>query len=169
MIDKVSTSVYNKTVHFFGETNMAYTYQIRRILSYTRRAVDDFHMIEEGDRIAVGLSGGKDSLALLCSLASLRGFYPKHFELEAVTMDPGFYKAGMGSEAETREGFAHLAALCEQLGVHFTLFETELAKLIFDERKESNPWFAMRPYAPRNAARPCQGVRLQQNRARTPF
>ena len=132
-------SVYNKTVHFFGETNMAYTYQIRRILSYTRRAVDDFHMIEEGDRIAVGLSGGKDSLALLCSLASLRGFYPKHFELEAVTMDPGFYKAGMGSEAETREGFAHLAALCEQLGVHFTLFETELAKLIFDERKESNP------------------------------
>ena len=88
---------------------MAYTYQIRRILSYTRRAVDDFHMIEEGDRIAVGLSGGKDSLALLCSLASLRGFYPKHFELEAVTMDPGFYKAGMGNEAETREGFKRLA------------------------------------------------------------
>ena len=132
-------SVYNKTVHLFGETNMAFTYQIRRILSYTRRAVDDFHMIEEGDRIAVGLSGGKDSLALLCSLASLRGFYPKHFELEAVTMDPGFYKAGMGDQAETREGFARLAALCEQLGVRFTLFETELAKLIFDERRESNP------------------------------
>ena len=118
---------------------MAFTYQIRRILSYTRRAVDDFHMIEEGDRIAVGLSGGKDSLALLCSLASLRGFYPKHFELEAVTMDPGFYKAGMGDQAETREGFARLAALCEQLDVRFTLFETELAKLIFDERRESNP------------------------------
>ena len=117
---------------------MAYTYQIRRILSYTRRAVDDFHMIEEGDRIAVGLSGGKDSLALLCSLASLRGFYPKHFELEAVTMDPGFYKAGMGNEAETREDFKRLAALCEQLEVRLTLFETELEKLNFDKRKESN-------------------------------
>ena len=91
---------------------MAYTYQIRRILSYTRRAVDDFGMIEEGDRIAVGLSGGKDSLALLCALASLRGFYPKHFELEAVTMDPGFYKVGM--ELFYAEGAKTIRFLQEQ-------------------------------------------------------
>lgn len=116
-----------------------YTYQIRRILSYTRRAVDDFGMIEDGDRIAVGVSGGKDSLALLCALASLRGFYPKKFELAAITMDPGFYKIGLGDEAETREKFAALGALCEQLEVSFHLFETELAALIFEQRKEKNP------------------------------
>ena len=85
---------------------------MQKLMGLVRRCVDDYHMIEAGDRIAVGLSGGKDSLALLCSLASLRGFYPKHFELEAVTMDPGFYKAGMGDQAETREGFARLAAMC---------------------------------------------------------
>ena len=62
----------------------------KRILSYTRRAVDDYEMIREGDKIAVGVSAGKDSLALLCALADLRRFYPKKFELCAITVDMGF-------------------------------------------------------------------------------
>ena len=64
--------------------------KLQQLLSYTRRAVDDYQMIHEGDKIAVGISGGKDSLALLYSLAHLRIFYPKKFELEAVTVDLGF-------------------------------------------------------------------------------
>ena len=60
---------------------------IKRVLSYTRRAVDDYSMIEDGDKVAVGISGGKDSLTLLCALADLRRFYPKKFDLCAVTVD----------------------------------------------------------------------------------
>ena len=63
---------------------------MKRILSYTRRGIDDYNMIEEGDRIAVGVSAGKDSLALLCAMADLRRFYPKHFEIHAFTVDLGF-------------------------------------------------------------------------------
>lgn len=118
---------------------MSYDFNVRRILSYTRRAVDDYKMIEEGDRIAVGVSGGKDSLALLCAMATLKKFYPKKFELEAITMDPGFYKAGFGDETETKDGFDKLRVLCEQLEVNFTLFDTEIAKIIFDARKEKSP------------------------------
>ena len=118
---------------------MAFTFDCRRMTSYVRRAVDDYGMIEDGDAIAVGVSGGKDSLALLCALASLHQFYPKSFRLEAITMDPGFYKAGFGDEAAAKAGFAAIGALCEQLGVRFTLFETDIAKIIFDVRKEKNP------------------------------
>lgn len=118
---------------------MEYTFNTRRILSYMRRAVDDYNMIEDGDRIAVGLSGGKDSLALLCGLANLSLFYPKKFEIEVITMDPGFYKAGFGDEEETKKGYLALSDLCRQLGVNFTLFETDIAKIIFDVRKEKNP------------------------------
>ena len=77
---------------------------IKRILSYTRRAIDDYQMIEAGDRITVGVSAGKDSLALLCALAELRRFYPVPFELHAITIDMGF-KEGMD--------FAPIRALCE--------------------------------------------------------
>ncbi len=118
---------------------MNYTFNTRRILSYTRRAVDDYNMIEDGDRIAIGLSGGKDSLALVCAMAALKKFYPKHFELEVITMDPGFYKAGYGDEAEAKKSFEALRELCRQLDVNFTLFETDIAKIIFDIRKEKNP------------------------------
>ena len=118
---------------------MPYEFNVRRILSYTRRAVDDYKMIEEGDRIAVGVSGGKDSLTLLCAMAALKRFYPKKFEIEAITMDPGFYKAGFGNEADAKAGFEKLRELCRQLEVNFTLFDTEIARIIFDVRKEKSP------------------------------
>ena len=63
--------------------------KLQKLLSYVRRAVDDYHMIEEGDKIAVGVSGGKDSICLLIALKHLQRFYPKHFELEAITVSLG--------------------------------------------------------------------------------
>lgn len=102
---------------------------MRKILSRVRRAVDDYHMIEEGDRIAVGVSGGKDSLTLLCALAALRRFYPKRFEVMAVTLDMGY--EGMD--------FSHVARLCESIGVEFILKKTDIAEIIFEVRQESNP------------------------------
>ena len=65
---------------------------LKRILSYVRRGVDDYEMIKEGDKIAVGVSAGKDSLALLCAMAELRRFYPKKYEVVAITVDPQFNK-----------------------------------------------------------------------------
>lgn len=102
---------------------------IRRLLSHARRAVDDYHMIEEGDRIAVGVSGGKDSLALLAVMRNLQLFYPKRFELVALTVDMGF----AGGD------FTPIADYCDKLGVEFHLIRTTLAEIIFEQRKESNP------------------------------
>ena len=101
----------------------------KRILSYTRRAVDDYEMIREGDKIAVGVSAGKDSLALLCALADLRRFYPEKFELCAITVDMGFEGAD----------FSAVRALCEELDVPYTVVPTQISKIIFDVRKEKNP------------------------------
>lgn len=102
---------------------------IRHILSYVRRAVDDYHMIEPGDKIAVGVSGGKDSLTLLCALAALHRFYPVPFELHAITLSMGF--EGMD--------YSPVASLCGELEIPFTLVQTELGHVIFDLRKEKNP------------------------------
>ena len=102
---------------------------IKRILSYTRRAVDDYEMIREGDKIAVGVSAGKDSLTLLCALAALRRFYPKKFELCAITVDMGFEGAD----------FSSIAKLCEELDVPYHVVPTEIQKIIFEVRKEKNP------------------------------
>ncbi len=101
----------------------------KHLLSYVRRAVDDYSMIEDGDRIAVGVSGGKDSLTLLCALAGLRRFYPKSFELIALTVDMGFE----GTE------LSPIAALCERLEVEYRIIPTQISKIIFEERRESNP------------------------------
>ena len=101
----------------------------RRLLSYVRRAVDDYQMIEEGDRICVGISGGKDSLALLAGLANLRYFYPKRFELVALTVDMGFDGVD----------FSQIEALCQELNVPYHVKKTEIAQIIFDIRKEKNP------------------------------
>ena len=97
--------------------------------SVVRRCVDDYRMIEAGDRIAVGISGGKDSLVLLAALACLRRYYPLPFELEAVTVDAGF--PGMD--------FSGVAELCARLEVPYTLVPTDIREIVFEARKEDNP------------------------------
>ena len=94
-----------------------------------RRAVDDYHMILPGDRVAVGVSGGKDSMLLLLALAHLRSYYPVPFDLEAITIELGF--EGMD--------FAPVAALCEEIGVPYTRLPTDIKEVVFDVRQESNP------------------------------
>lgn len=103
--------------------------KLQQLLSYTRKAVDEYGMIDKGDRIAVGISGGKDSLTLLYALHGLKRFYPKSFELEAITVDLGF------------EGFSldRIGNLCQEMEIPYTVVKTEISKIIFDERKESNP------------------------------
>lgn len=101
----------------------------RRLLSYVRRAVDDFQMIAEGDKICVGISGGKDSLALLAGLAGLRHFYPRKFDLVALTVDMGFDGVD----------YSEIEALCRELDVPYHVKKTEIAQIIFDIRKEKNP------------------------------
>lgn len=102
---------------------------MKRLLSFIRRAVDDYGMIDEGDRIAVGVSGGKDSLALLAGLAEMRRFYPKKYEVVAITIDMGF------------EGgdFSEISEFCRRLHVEYRVVKTDIAKIIFDVRKEPNP------------------------------
>ena len=129
--------------------------EMKRILSYTRRAVDDYEMIHEGDRIAVGISAGKDSLTLLYALAGLRRFYPKKFELVAITVDMGF--EGMD--------FTPIRELCEKLDVPYIVAKTEISHIIFDIRKEKNPCSLcakMRRGALHNAAKEagCNSVAL---------
>lgn len=103
---------------------------MKRVLSYTRRAIDDYSMIEDGDKIAVGVSAGKDSLTLLCAMAGLRRFYPKKFELVAITVDMGF---------EPRQDFTQIAELCRELDVEYHIVPSEIYKIIFEVRKEKNP------------------------------
>lgn len=102
---------------------------MQKMMGLMRRCIDDYHMIEAGDRIAVGVSGGKDSLTLLTVLAALRAYYPKPFALEALSIDMGL--GGMD--------FAPVEALCRELDVPFTIRHTEIGKIIFDYRKEKNP------------------------------
>ena len=94
-----------------------------------RGCIDDYGMIEAGDKIAVGVSGGKDSLTLLVTLAELRRFYPKPFELVALSLHPGYEDMS----------FDAVAALCERIGVPYIVKQTEIARIIFDIRKEPNP------------------------------
>jgi len=103
--------------------------KLQQVLSYTRRAIDDYHMIEEGDKIAIGISGGKDSLTLLYALHGLQRFYPNHFDIHAVTVDLGFENLNLKKIKE----------LCESLDVEYTIVKTDIANIIFHERKESNP------------------------------
>ena len=103
--------------------------KLQQVMSYVRRAVDDYHMIEDGDKIAIGISGGKDSLAMLYALHGLKRFYPKKFEIHAVTVDLGFKNLNLDKIKE----------ICEELEVEYTIVSTEIAKIIFEDRKESNP------------------------------
>ncbi len=103
---------------------------LRQLQSLMRRAIADYDMISPGDSIAVGLSGGKDSLTLLAGLAALRRYYPHPFTLRALTLDLGFDPAA---------DFSGLAAFCEALSVPFTLKSTEIGRIVFDIREEKNP------------------------------
>jgi tRNA(Ile)-lysidine synthase TilS/MesJ len=103
--------------------------EMKRMLSFVRRAVDDYGMIEDGDRIAVGISGGKDSLTLLETLEALRRFYPKKFDIVAITVDMGFPGAD----------FSSIEEFCRRLHVEYRIVRTSIAKIIFDVRKEPNP------------------------------
>ena len=101
---------------------------MQKLMGLVRRCVDDYDMIREGDRIAVGVSGGKDSLVLLVLLAGLRKYFNKSFALEAITID-----MGLGMD------YSPIESLCRELEVPYTIVRTEIAPIIFDHRKEKNP------------------------------
>lgn len=102
---------------------------LQRLLSYTRKAVDEYGLIDDGDKIAVGISGGKDSLTLLYALSELRKFYPKKFEVYALTVHLGI--EGMD--------FSEIGKLCDKLEVPYYIIETEINDIVFNIRKEVNP------------------------------
>jgi len=102
---------------------------IDKITGHIRRCVDDYSMIGHGESIAVGVSGGKDSMVLLCAMAHLRSYHPSNFKLHAITLDMGI--EGMD--------FAPVEELCKKLDVSFTLEYSNIAQIVFDERKEKNP------------------------------
>ena len=103
--------------------------KLQQLLSFTRKAVDEYQMIQEGDHIAVGISGGKDSLTLLYALHGLKRFYPNKFELSAITVDLGYEEFDLSPVHE----------LCQELGVPYKVVKTDIAHILFEERKESNP------------------------------
>ena len=103
---------------------------MQKLMGLVRRCVDDYDMIRQGDKIAVGVSGGKDSLVLLVLLAGLKLYFDKSYELEAITID-----MGLGMD------YSGIQALCDRLEVPYTIVKTEIAPIIFDYRKEKNPCF----------------------------
>ncbi|MCI9462325.1 MAG: tRNA 2-thiocytidine(32) synthetase TtcA [Lachnospiraceae bacterium] len=103
--------------------------KLQQVLSITRKAIDDYHMIEAGDNIAIGISGGKDSLTLLYALSGLRRFYPKQFTLQAITVDLGFENLNLNE----------ITKLCQEMDVPYHIVRTDIGKIIFEDRKESNP------------------------------
>ena len=104
---------------------------MQKLLSYMRSACQQYDMIKDGDRIAVGVSGGKDSMALLAAMADLRRFYPQKFELVAITLDPRFG----GEDAD----YSAIEEFCKEHEIEYIIKRTQLAEVIFDIRKESNP------------------------------
>lgn len=103
--------------------------KLQQLLSHTRKAVDEYQMIQEGDHIAVGISGGKDSLTLLYALHGLKRFYPNHFELSAITVDLGYEQCD----------FTPIKELCREMEIPYHIVKTDIAQILFEERKEKNP------------------------------
>ncbi len=122
--------------------------KLQRLLSLTRQAVDDYRLIQSGDKIAIGISGGKDSLTLLYALQGLRRFYPEPFELCAITVDLGFQALSpevsnrlsptLSSDAAAFD-LKPVQELCDELNVPYTVVPTEIGKILFETRQESNP------------------------------
>lgn len=102
---------------------------IQELLSPMRKAINDYDMVHDGDKIAVGVSGGKDSLMLLTLLAAYKRFSEHPFELCGITVDMGF----------TENAYDGIAAYCEKLGVPYYIEKTDIAEIVFDIRKEKNP------------------------------
>lgn len=103
--------------------------KLQRLLSYVRQAVDDYRMIDSSDVIAVGVSGGKDSLALLYALKELQHFYPNPYTIKAITVD-----LGLGNQ-NTDE----IEQLCKSMEIEYHIVRTEIGTIIFKERHEKNP------------------------------
>ena len=104
---------------------------MRKILSRTRAAVDDYKMIQDGDKIAVGVSGGKDSVMLLKALCDLKRFYPADFQIVAITLDMRF---------DNQDGdFTPIQKLCDEYGIEYVIQKTDLYEIIFNIRKEESP------------------------------
>jgi len=104
---------------------------MQKILGYMRKAIQEYNLINDGDRICVGVSGGKDSLVLLQGLILLRRFIGIDYELVAVTLDPGFNGE--------RGDYSPVTKLCEDAGVEYHIIETQIGEIVFDVRKETNP------------------------------
>ena len=104
---------------------------MQKLMSYMRSAMEQYDMIQEGDKVAIGVSGGKDSLALLAALARMRSFYPHKYELAAISMDPCFN----GLETD----YSEVETMCEKLEVPYIIRRTEIGRIIFETRNEKNP------------------------------
>lgn len=104
---------------------------MQQLMSYMRSAMEKYHMVNDGDVIAVGVSGGKDSVALLCALAQMRRFYPAKYKIIAITLDPCF----LNEDAD----YSEISVLCEKLGVDYYIKRTKLYHVVFEERGETNP------------------------------
>lgn len=103
--------------------------ELQKLLSHTRKAISDYNMIDNNDNIAIGLSGGKDSLTLLFALAKLKNFYDKKFSLRAVMVDLGFKNSN----------FNNIINLCKDLDIKLDIIKSDIYEIVFNIRKEKNP------------------------------
>ncbi len=102
---------------------------MKRILSYMRRAIEDYNMIEEGDRIAIGVSGGKDSIALLNALYHYKKYFVKNIDICAITLDLGYVE----------NDYSKIEEFCKERDIEYIILKTNIKEVVFDIRKETNP------------------------------